>query len=193
MLTSARVSASIDPLLVTLKSHACTSLALSRPGVLDVNRAKPTLSLDLEKAVMSQFDFSSWTQELQTRYYLSALVFATYWRKHLSPTIGNRNHTSNTPPFFPEEVHEMVRRRAARSHPRLLSDNLLVYGDNLRVLRESPFFRDESVDLVYLDPPFKHDEKYNVLFRAKSGTPAAAQVRAFEDTWHWDTEPPRVS
>jgi site-specific DNA-methyltransferase (adenine-specific) len=64
---------------------------------------------------------------------------------------------------------------------------LLVYGDNLRVLRESPFFRDESVDLVYLDPPFKHAEKYNVLFRAKSGTPAAAQVRAFEDTWHWDT------
>lgn len=80
----------------------------------------------------------------------------------------------------------MARRRAAQRQPKLVSDNLLVYGDNLRVMRESPFFRDESVDLVYLDPPFNSNQNYNVLFRAKGGTPAAAQVRAFEDTWHWD-------
>ncbi|MDQ3915230.1 MAG: restriction endonuclease [Actinomycetota bacterium] len=79
----------------------------------------------------------------------------------------------------------MARQRAARSHPRLLSGNLLVYGDNLRVLRESPFFRDESVDLIYLDPPFKPNEKYNVLFRPRSDSGGAAQVRAFEDSWEW--------
>ena len=80
----------------------------------------------------------------------------------------------------------MARGHAARSQPRLITGNLLVYGDNLRVMRESPYFRDESVDLVYLDPPFKHDEKYNVLFRAKTGTPSQAQVRAFDDAWNWE-------
>jgi site-specific DNA-methyltransferase (adenine-specific) len=64
--------------------------------------------------------------------------------------------------------------------------NLLVYGNNLAVLRNPHYFPSESVDLVYLDPPFKPNERYNVLFRARGGTPAAAQVRAFEDTWHWD-------
>ncbi len=78
------------------------------------------------------------------------------------------------------------RERASHSQPRLISGNLLIYGDNLRVMRESPFFRDDSVDLVYLDPPFKHDEKYNVLFRARTGTPSQAQVRAFDDAWNWD-------
>lgn len=78
-----------------------------------------------------------------------------------------------------------TRRGRARSHPRMLSENLLVYGDNLRVLRESPFFRDESVDLVYLDPPFKPNEKYNVLFRPRTDSAGAAQVRAFEDSWEW--------
>jgi adenine specific DNA methylase Mod len=67
-----------------------------------------------------------------------------------------------------------------------LFENRLFYGDNLRILRTPGYIREESVDLVYLDPPFKPTEKYNVLFRARSGTPAAAQVRAFEDTWHWD-------
>lgn len=79
----------------------------------------------------------------------------------------------------------MAGRRPPQRQPRLLSDNLLVYGDNLRVLRESPFFRDESVDLIYLDPPFKPNEKYNVLFRPRSDTGGAAQVRAFEDSWEW--------
>jgi DNA modification methylase len=62
--------------------------------------------------------------------------------------------------------------------------NLLYYGDNLDVLRRH--LDDESVDLVYLDPPFKSDQDYNVLFAERDGTQAAAQIKAFEDTWRWD-------
>jgi DNA modification methylase len=65
----------------------------------------------------------------------------------------------------------------------------LFYGDNLRILRMHEHFPSESVDLVYLDPPFKPNEQYNVLFRdrgaAGSSVPSASQVRAFEDTWQW--------
>jgi len=62
--------------------------------------------------------------------------------------------------------------------------NTLYYGDNLKVLREH--VEDESVDLVYLDPPFKSDQNYNVLFAEQNGTRSGAQIRAFEDTWQWD-------
>jgi len=65
-----------------------------------------------------------------------------------------------------------------------MADNLLYYGDNLDVLRR--YVKDESVDLVYLDPPFKSDQNYNVLFAEKNGSESAAQIQAFEDTWHWD-------
>lgn len=64
--------------------------------------------------------------------------------------------------------------------------NQLYYGDNLRVLREE--IADESVDLVYLDPPFNSAANYNVLFREASGEQSAAQIMAFEDTWHWTHE-----
>ncbi len=46
--------------------------------------------------------------------------------------------------------------------------------------------KDESVDLVYLDPPFKSNQDYNVLFAEKDGAGAAAQFKAFEDTWEWN-------
>ena len=62
--------------------------------------------------------------------------------------------------------------------------NRLFYGDNLDVLRRH--IDDESVDLVYLDPPFKSDQDYNVLFAEHNGTKASAQIKAFEDTWTWD-------
>jgi site-specific DNA-methyltransferase (adenine-specific) len=62
--------------------------------------------------------------------------------------------------------------------------NLLYYGDNLDVLRRH--VKDESVDLVYLDPPFNSDVNYNVLF-AEHGEKAAAQIEAFSDTWEWNT------
>lgn len=62
--------------------------------------------------------------------------------------------------------------------------NLLYYGDNLDVLRRH--VADASVDLVYLDPPFNSNASYNVLFAERDGTQAAAQIKAFEDTWRWD-------
>jgi DNA modification methylase len=65
-----------------------------------------------------------------------------------------------------------------------MADNVLYYGDNLDVLRRH--IKDESVDLVYLDPPFNSNQTYNVLFAAKDGTDAAGQIQAFGDTWHWD-------
>lgn len=70
------------------------------------------------------------------------------------------------------------------------ADNLLFYGDNLDVLRRH--IADESVDLVYLDPPFNSNANYNVLFAAKDGTQAAAQIQAFEDTWRWDESAARA-
>ncbi len=66
-----------------------------------------------------------------------------------------------------------------------MSDNHLYYGDNLVVLRDS--IKDESVDLVYLDPPFNSQATYNVLFKSPTGAQSPAQIEAFEDTWHWDT------
>jgi DNA modification methylase len=65
-----------------------------------------------------------------------------------------------------------------------MTGNTLYYGDNLKVLREH--VADESVDLVYLDPPFNSNADYNVLFSEKDGTRAASQIKAFGDTWHWD-------
>lgn len=62
--------------------------------------------------------------------------------------------------------------------------NHLHYGDNLTVLRDS--IASESVDLVYLDPPFNSNASYNVLFKAPDGASSAAQIEAFDDTWHWN-------
>lgn len=64
--------------------------------------------------------------------------------------------------------------------------NKLFFGDNLRILREH--IADESVDLIYLDPPFNSNANYNVLFQEKGGAQSAAQITAFEDTWHWTQE-----
>jgi DNA modification methylase len=60
----------------------------------------------------------------------------------------------------------------------------LFYGDNLDVLRR--YVDDESVDLIYLDPPFNSNANYNVLFAAQNGSRSAAQIKAFGDTWRWD-------
>ncbi len=62
--------------------------------------------------------------------------------------------------------------------------NTLYYGDNLDILRD--YIPSESVDLVYLDPPFNSNASYNVLFAQKDGAQSSAQIRAFEDTWQWD-------
>jgi DNA modification methylase len=63
---------------------------------------------------------------------------------------------------------------------------LLYYGDNLDILRR--YLKDESVDLVYLDPPFNSAQNYNAFFQEKDGTAAASQIQAFEDTWTWNQE-----
>ena len=64
--------------------------------------------------------------------------------------------------------------------------NALYYGDNLQVLREH--IPDESVDLVYLDPPFNSNASYNVLFKERTGEESPAQIKAFTDTWEWTQE-----
>jgi site-specific DNA-methyltransferase (adenine-specific) len=64
--------------------------------------------------------------------------------------------------------------------------NQLYFGDNLAVLREH--IKDESVDLIYLDPPFNSRQDYNVLFAEKDGTRSSSQITAFEDTWEWNTD-----
>jgi hypothetical protein len=64
--------------------------------------------------------------------------------------------------------------------------NSLYYGDNLDVLRKN--VAPESVDLVYLDPPFNSSRSYNVLFRSPAGVGSAAQIQAFDDTWCWSQQ-----
>ena len=70
------------------------------------------------------------------------------------------------------------------------SSNRLYFGDNLDVLRR--YVKDESVDLIYLDPPFNSNADYNVLFAERDGTKAASQIKAFKDTWHWDESAERA-
>lgn len=67
--------------------------------------------------------------------------------------------------------------------------NKLYFGDNLVVLREH--IADESIDLVYLDPPFNSNKNYNILFNSPKGQRSEAQITAFEDTWHWGDEAER--
>ena len=67
--------------------------------------------------------------------------------------------------------------------------NQLFYGDNLNVLRES--IADESVDLIYLDPPFNSKRDYNLLFKSPKGQQSEAQITAFEDSWHWGDQAER--
>jgi len=66
-----------------------------------------------------------------------------------------------------------------------MAENLLYYGDNLDILRD--YIKEESIDLIYLDPPFKSNKDYNVLFAEQNGSRSAAQIMAFEDTWEWNT------
>src|SRR6266545_1878342 len=64
-----------------------------------------------------------------------------------------------------------------------MQTNVLHYGDNLDILQR--YIPDESVDLIYLDPPFNSQRTYNVIFKDESGRKSDAQLLAFEDTWHW--------
>jgi 16S rRNA G966 N2-methylase RsmD len=66
----------------------------------------------------------------------------------------------------------------------------LYYGDNLDILRR--YLKDETVDLVYLDPPFNSAQNYNAFFHEKDGTDAASQIRAFEDNSRHRHSDPRT-
>jgi len=68
--------------------------------------------------------------------------------------------------------------------------NHLFYGDNLEVLRDH--LKTESVDLIYLDPPFNSHATYNVLFRSPAGAQSQAQIEAFLDTWQWSDSSERA-
>ena len=67
--------------------------------------------------------------------------------------------------------------------------NKLYFGDNLHVLRDH--IANESVDLVYLDPPFNSKRDYSVLFKTPTGHESDAQITAFEDSWHWGEQAER--
>ena len=64
--------------------------------------------------------------------------------------------------------------------------NTLYYGDNLKILRK--YIPAESVDLIYLDPPFNSKRAYNVIFKDKTGEYPPSQIKAFDDTWEWCDE-----
>jgi DNA modification methylase len=71
--------------------------------------------------------------------------------------------------------------------------NQLFYGDNLDILRRRDLIAEESVDLVYLDPPFNSNANYNVIYKPLTGQAEdESQVHAFEDTWHWGREAERT-
>ncbi len=65
----------------------------------------------------------------------------------------------------------------------------LFFGDNLYILRDE--IKNESVDLVYLDPPFNSKRDYNLLFKTPKGHDSEAQITAFDDTWHWGEQAER--
>ena len=67
--------------------------------------------------------------------------------------------------------------------------NKLYFGDNLVILKEH--IADESIDLIYLDPPFNSKRDYNLLFKTPKGHSADAQITAFEDSWHWGEQAER--
>jgi len=69
-----------------------------------------------------------------------------------------------------------------------MKTNALYYGDNLVWLRDHDVFPNNSVDLIYLDPPFNSNADYNVIFNEPSGEQSQAQIKAFDDTWGWDKD-----
>ena len=67
--------------------------------------------------------------------------------------------------------------------------NMLYFGDNLEVMRGLP---SDTVDLIYLDPPFNSNASYSVIFGTKRAGPSQAQAHAFEDMWTWGPDAKRA-
>lgn len=68
--------------------------------------------------------------------------------------------------------------------------NKLFYGDNLTIMR---IMAAESVDLIYLDPPFNSNRSYNLLYKNTTGLPIPEQIEAFCDTWEYDFEKSQIA
>jgi DNA modification methylase len=68
--------------------------------------------------------------------------------------------------------------------------NKLYYGDNLHIMERMPL---ASVDLIYLDPPFKSDQNYNLVYKTMTGKPVPEQAQAFCDTWDMDAEKEKLA
>ena len=71
--------------------------------------------------------------------------------------------------------------------------NKLFYGDCLDVLRGRDlsgerYIKEESVDLVYLDPPFNSNKVYNVFYKGSDGNDSKAQIKGFDDIWTWNDD-----
>ena len=64
--------------------------------------------------------------------------------------------------------------------------NKLFYGDNLHIMQNQ--MGKHSVDLIYLDPPFKSQQNYNLLYKTLTGKPVPEQAEAFCDTWEMDAQ-----
>ncbi|CAK0765475.1 Methyltransferase [Azospirillaceae bacterium] len=62
---------------------------------------------------------------------------------------------------------------------------LLYCGDNLEIIRN--YLEDQSVDLIYLDPPFNSNSTYH--FNAPGATAATSKIaKVFSDHWRWDVK-----
>ena len=68
--------------------------------------------------------------------------------------------------------------------------NTLYYGDNLHIMAKMPKW---SVDLIYLDPPFKSEQNYNLIYKTLTGKPVPEQAEAFCDTWEMDAEKEKLA
>ena len=68
--------------------------------------------------------------------------------------------------------------------------NRLYYGDCLTIIREH--LRNDSVDLIYLDPPFNSNQAYNAIYKTETGRPLPDQIEAFCDAWTLDEERDRA-
>ena len=66
-----------------------------------------------------------------------------------------------------------------------MKTDVLYFGDNLDIMRNREYFPDESIDLIYLDPPFNSKKDYNILCKENCGVESEARIQAFTDTWHW--------
>ena len=92
--------------------------------------------------------------------------------------------------FLAQSKIRAIHSQSTELPPLALQGNVLFYGDNLHILRDK--VPDESIDLVYLDPPFNSNADYNILFKEATGEESTAQIRAFTDFWHWDAAARRM-